>query len=60
MTGYNTNALQSSIKIECPHCHFVLGAADILAVDSKSLRCKFCDGDFIPPVKAGFPMQPAC
>lgn len=45
---YNIEAIHRSIKVECPHCHFVLGAADILAVNSKTLRCKFCDGDFVP------------
>ena len=55
---YNIEAIQPSIKVECPHCHFVLGAADILAVNSKGLRCKFCDGDFIPPDKTRLPTQP--
>jgi hypothetical protein len=40
MTGYNTKAIQSSIKVECPRCHFIFGAADILSVDSENLRCK--------------------
>jgi hypothetical protein len=51
---YNIEAIQPSIKVECPHCHFVLGAEDILAVNSEGFRCKFCDGDFIPPDKAAY------
>jgi hypothetical protein len=40
MTRYNTKGIQSSIKVECPRCHFILGAADILSVDSKNLGCQ--------------------
>jgi hypothetical protein len=39
--GYNTKAIYTSIKVECPHRHFVLGATDILAIGSKRLQCKF-------------------
>jgi transposase-like protein len=44
-----TATITSTIKVECPRCHFTLSAANILPVDSTRLRCKFCDYDFIPP-----------
>lgn len=43
---YDLNAIWEAVKIECPHCHFILEPSQYLTLDQRRLRCKFCDGTF--------------
>jgi uncharacterized CHY-type Zn-finger protein len=45
---YEIDAIRESIKIACPHCHARLSGNEYTRLDSGRLRCKWCDGEFIP------------